>query len=56
MIVQGLILFMMQTITLEEAALLNLESDGPQEVSAQEHSSVQAALFDNTDNSILSRR
>ena len=39
----------------EEATLLNLESDGPQEVSAQEHSDVQAALFDDTDNNILSR-
>ena len=40
----------------QEAKLLNLESDGPQEVSAQEHSDVQAALFDDTDNNILSRR
>jgi len=30
--------------------------DDPQEVSAQEHSDVQAALLDNTDNNILSRQ
>ena len=37
----------------EQAALV--ESDGPQEVSAQEHSDIQAALFDDRDNNILSR-
>ena len=40
----------------EEATLLNLELDGPQEVPAQEHSDVQAALIDDTDNNILSRQ
>ena len=37
----------------EQAALV--ESDGPQEVSAQKHSDIQAALFDDKGNNILSR-
>ena len=37
----------------EQAALV--ESDGPQEVSAQNYSDIQAALFDDRDNNLLSR-